>query len=103
MRSATSTGRRVVKDGVVYVPLTVDRKVMASVMKTHALRGHPLRVRPGRQDRSRTWRRTSRAACSAAPRAPVHTHTQDRYVVVDEDPEARTGIRRPRCGPPNDR
>ncbi|MBL9122911.1 MAG: hypothetical protein JNG90_04715, partial [Planctomycetaceae bacterium] len=29
----------VVKETAVYVPLTVDRKVMASVMKTHAFAG----------------------------------------------------------------
>ena len=29
MRSATSTGRRVVKGNRMFVPLTVDRKVMA--------------------------------------------------------------------------
>ena len=39
----------VVKGTTVYVPLTVDRKVMASVMKTHAFAGHPLRVRARRR------------------------------------------------------
>ena len=37
----------VVKGTTVYVPLTVDRKVMASVMKTHAFEGVTYEFRPG--------------------------------------------------------
>ena len=37
----------VVKGTVVYVPLTVDRKVMASVMKTHAFEGITYDFQPG--------------------------------------------------------
>ena len=37
----------VVKDNAVYVPLTVDRKVMASVMKTHAFEGISYEFVPG--------------------------------------------------------
>lgn len=37
----------VVKDNAVYVPLTVDRKVMASVMKTHAFEGIRYEFVPG--------------------------------------------------------
>ena len=37
----------VVKGTAVYVPLTVDRKVMASVMKTHALEGISFEFLPG--------------------------------------------------------
>ena len=36
-----------VKEGVVYVPLTVDRKVMASVMRTHAFQGVEYAFMPG--------------------------------------------------------
>ena len=63
-----------VKGDRVFVPLTVDRKVMASVMNTHRFEEHPLRVRAGRRDRS-----VSRAARVAAavrrrrgPRARAH-------------------------------
>lgn len=37
----------VVKGGAVYVPLTVDRKVMASVMRTHAFEGISCEFIPG--------------------------------------------------------
>lgn len=37
----------VVKGSAVYVPLTVDRKVMASVMKTHAFTGITYEFQPG--------------------------------------------------------
>jgi len=37
----------VVKGSTVYVPLTVDRKVMASVMKTHAFEGVACEFMPG--------------------------------------------------------
>jgi urease accessory protein len=37
----------VVKGTTVYVPLTVDRQVMASVMKTHAFEGIAYEFRPG--------------------------------------------------------
>ena len=37
-----------VKDAVVYVPLTVDRKVMASVMSTHRFEGIRYEFVPGR-------------------------------------------------------
>jgi urease accessory protein len=37
----------VVKGTTVYVPLTVDRKVMASVMKTHAFEGITYHFQPG--------------------------------------------------------
>ena len=45
-----------VKDAVVYVPLTVDRKVMASVMKTHRFEGirYEFRARPSRYSLSRS-------------------------------------------------
>ena len=46
----------------VYVPLTVDRKVMASVMKTHRFEGIRYEFVPGGEDRS-----LSRAARVAAP------------------------------------
>ena len=41
-----------VKGNRVYVPLTVDRKVMALGHEHASLRGHPLRVRAGRRDRA---------------------------------------------------
>ena len=73
-RWATSTGRRWSRATRVYVPLTVDRKVMASVMKTHRFEGITLRVRAGR--RGRPLSRAARVAAAVRRRGgPVHaTH-----------------------------
>ena len=49
MRWATSTGRRWSRATLVYVPLTVDRKVMASVMNTHRFEGIRYEFVPGRE------------------------------------------------------
>ncbi len=49
MRSATSTGPAVVREDCVYVPLTVDRKVMLSVMRTHRLEHIAYSFRPGEE------------------------------------------------------
>ena len=63
----------VVKGTKVFVPLTVDRKVMASVMRTHAFQdSSPMNLcRVPRL--SPTWRHTKRGVCLAAPK-PRCTH-----------------------------
>ena len=73
-----------VKDGVVYVPLTVDRKVMASVMKTHRFEGIRFEFVPGARIVPYLAPHESRRLFGGAE-GPVHTHTQDRYVVVDKE------------------
>jgi len=73
-----------VKDGVVYVPLTVDRKVMASVMNTHRFEGIRYEFVPGARIVPYLAPHESRRLFGGAE-GPVHVHTQDQYVVVDEE------------------
>jgi urease accessory protein len=73
-----------VKDGVVYVPLTVDRKVMASVMNTHRFEGIRYEFVPGARIVPYLAPHESRRLFGGAE-GPVHTHTQERFVVVDEE------------------
>jgi urease accessory protein len=60
----------------VFVPLTVDHKVMASVMKTHRFEGIRYEFVPG-EEIVPISPRTSREGFSAARRADPH-HTGDR-------------------------
>ena len=65
-----------VKGDLVYVPLTVDRKVMASVMNTHRFEGIRYEFVPGRESFP-TLLRTNHAGFSAAPRARcIRTRTR---------------------------
>jgi urease accessory protein len=73
-----------VKDGRVYVPLTVDRKVMASVMNTHRFDGIRFEFVPGDEVVPYLAPHESRRLFGGAE-GPVHTHTQDRFVVVDAE------------------
>ena len=73
-----------VKDTRVYVPLTVDRKVMASVMNTHRFEGIRFEFVPGGEVVPYLAPHESRRLFGGAE-GPVHTHTQDRYVAVDRD------------------
>jgi urease accessory protein len=72
-----------VKDGVVYVPLTVDRKVMASVMNTHRFEGIRYEFVPGARIVPYLAPHESRRLFGGAE-GPVHVHTNDRFVAVDE-------------------
>jgi urease accessory protein len=76
----------VVKDNRVYVPLTVDRKVMASVMKTHRFEGIRYEFAPGREVVPYLAPHESRRLFGGAE-GPVHSHTHERYTGV----EAETG------------
>lgn len=73
-----------VKDNRIYVPLTVDRKVMASVMNTHRFEGVRYEFMPGSAIVPYLAPHESRRLFGAAE-GPVHTHTQERYVAVDSD------------------
>lgn len=71
-----------VKGGRVFVPLTVDRKVMASVMKTHRFEGIRYEFVPGGEIVPYLAPHESRRLFGGAE-GPVHTHTQEAYVAVD--------------------
>jgi urease accessory protein len=75
-----------VKDNRVYVPLTVDRKVMASVMNTHRFEGIRYEFVPGREVVPYLAPHESRRLFGGAE-GPVHSHTHDSYPGV----EAETG------------
>lgn len=71
-----------VKDTRVFVPLTVDRKVMDSVMRTHRFEGIRYEFVPGDHVVPYLAPHESRRLFGGAE-GPVHTHTQDRYATVD--------------------
>jgi urease accessory protein len=75
-----------VKDNLVYVPLTVDRKVMASVMNTHRFEGIRYEFVPGREVVPYLAPHESRRLFGGAE-GPVHSHTHESYAGV----EAETG------------
>jgi len=75
-----------VKANLVYVPLTVDRKVMASVMDTHRFEGIRYEFVPGREVIPYLAPHESRRLFGGAE-GPVHSHTHESYAVV----EAETG------------
>jgi len=71
-----------VKGGRVYVPLTVDRKVMASVMNTHRFEDISYEFVRGGEIVPYLAPHESRRLFGGAE-GPVHTHTQEAYVEVD--------------------
>src|SRR4029078_10870679 len=71
-----------VKDNSVYVPLTVDRKVMASVMNTHRFDGIRYEFVPGREVVPYLAPHESRRLFGGAE-GPVHSHTHESYAGVD--------------------
>jgi urease accessory protein len=73
-----------VKGDRVYVPLTVDRKVMASVMKTHGFDGIRYEFVPGGEIVPYLAPHESRRLFGGAE-GPVHTHTHEEYVAVDDE------------------
>jgi urease accessory protein len=80
-----------VKGSRVYVPLTVDRKVMGSVMNTHRFEGIRYEFVPGSRIVPYLAPHESRRLFGGAE-GPVHTHTHEEYVAVD----AETGQTYPR-------
>jgi urease accessory protein len=75
-----------VKGDLVYVPLTVDRKVMASVMNTHRFEGIRYEFVPGSAIVPYLAPHESRRLFGAAE-GPVHSHAHESYAEV----EAETG------------
>jgi len=75
-----------VKGSLVYVPLTVDRKVMASVMNTHRFEGIRYEFVPGRDVVPYVAPHEARRLFGGAE-GPVHSHTHESYAAV----EAETG------------
>lgn len=73
-----------VKGGRVFVPLTVDRKVMSSVMNTHRFEGIAFEFVPGGEVVPYLAPHESRRLFGGAE-GPVHTHTQEQYVAVDTE------------------
>ena len=71
-----------VKGTRVFVPLTVDRKVMSSVMNTHRFEGIRYEFVAGDDIVPYLAPHESRRLFGGAE-GPIHTHTQDRYVAVD--------------------
>jgi len=73
-----------VKGDRVFVPLTVDRKVMSSVMNTHRFEGIRYEFVPGGEIVPYLVSHESRRLFGGAE-GPVHTHTHDEYVAVDAE------------------
>jgi urease accessory protein len=71
-----------VKDAVVYIPLTVDRKVMASVMNTHHFDGIRYEFVPGREVIPYLAPHESRRLFGGAE-GPVHSHTHESYADIE--------------------
>jgi urease accessory protein len=82
-----------VKGNLVYVPLTVDRKVMASVMNTHHFEGIRFDFVPGREVIPYLAPHESRRLFGGAE-GPVHSHTHEHYADVE------TGTDRVHAHPP---
>jgi len=73
-----------VKGNRVYVPLTVDRKVMASVMNTHRFEGIRYEFVPGGEIVPYLAPHESRRLFGGAE-GPVHSHSHEQYVAVDDE------------------
>lgn len=73
-----------VKGQMVYVPLTVDRKVMASVMGTHRFEGIRYEFVPGRDIVPYLAPHESRRLFGGAE-GPVHSHVHDSDATVGSD------------------
>ena len=73
-----------VKGNRVYVPLTVDRKVMSSVMNTHRFELIRYEFVPGGEIVPYLAPHESRRLFGGAE-GPVHSHTHEQYVAVDDE------------------
>ena len=67
----------VIKGSTVYVPLSVDQKVMASVMRTHAFEHVRTRFAPGAEIASKLDAREIRLLFAGADATPHHHHGTD--------------------------
>jgi urease accessory protein len=73
-----------VKDAAVYVPLTVDRKVMASVMNTHRFEGIHYEFVSGRDVIPYLAPHESRRLFGGAE-GPVHSHVHENYAGLESE------------------
>jgi len=73
-----------VKENRVYVPLTVDRKVMASVMKTHRFEGIRYDFVAGREVVPYLAPHESRRLFGGAE-GPVHSHAHESHAAVEAE------------------
>lgn len=73
-----------VKGTRVYVPLTVDRKVMGSVMRTHRFEGIRYDFVPGGEIVPYLAPHESRRLFGGAE-GPVHSHTHEQFVSIDAE------------------
>ena len=73
-----------VKGDLVYVPLTVDRRVMASVMETHRFEGVRYEFVSGREVVPYLAPHESRRLFGAAE-GPVHSHAHESYATTDTE------------------
>jgi urease accessory protein len=80
-----------VKEGVVYVPLTVDHKVMASVMETHRFEGIRYAFAPGGDIVPYLAPHEARRLFGGAE-GPVHSHTQETYARNEPDTGRSYGV-----------
>ena len=64
----------VIKGTTIYVPLSVDRKVMSSVMKTHAFRHADIRFEPGEMVAKGLDAGEARLLFAGADATPHHHH-----------------------------
>lgn len=64
----------VIKGTTVYVPLSVDQKVMASVMRTHAFQHVKTRFAPGEEIAAKLDARETRMLFAGADATPHHHH-----------------------------
>jgi urease accessory protein len=71
-----------VKGGVIYVPLTVDQRVMASVMDTHRFEGIRYEFVPGQEVVPYLAPHESRRLFGGAE-GPVHSHAHDHFAATD--------------------
>jgi urease accessory protein len=86
-----------VKEGVVYVPLTVDRKVMASVMETHRFEGIRYAFAPGADIVPYLAPHEARRLFGGAE-GPVHSHTHETYARTEPDTGRAYGVPPVRAG-----
>jgi urease accessory protein len=80
-----------VKEGVVYVPLTVDRKVMASVMETHRFEGIRYAFAPGGDIVPYLAPHEARRLFGGAE-GPAHSHAKDTYARSEPDAGRPYGV-----------
>ena len=64
----------IIKDRTIYVPLSVDRKVMTSVMKTHAFNHATIHFEPGEAVAERLDPKEIRFLFAGADATPHHHH-----------------------------